>query len=467
MIVRNKISRRTLLRGAGGLSLGLPWLEAMTTGTARAATATPIKRLIFFFTPGGQIFDKWRPTGTETNFTLPSILDPLLPFQKNLLVIDGLDSLPMVDGVGQQHQRGMGALLTGRALPAGSFGFFDSPAGFPQGMSVDQVIGAKIGATTKYKTLEFGVLWPTYGGGPLPQNILSYTASQQPAPPMRDPYDAFTRLFSDIGLDAAGTTAASARSKKTRMVLDAANAEFTNLNKTASLSMDDRRRLDEHLAQIKTIATGLDAVGPLPMGGACAKPMVTQADKLDKFTTGDGGSHYTLDISDKLPAVGKLMTDMLVMAMACDLTRVATLQWTDAASRASFPFLNLPQNHHFYQHDGGFQSAECATINRWFTQQFAYLLTKLQSTPEGDHTILDSTAVVYITEIAVPPTHDYRGVPFLIAGNAGGSFKTGRYVKYDHKPHSNLLVSLQNAYWIDSNTFGDPKYCTGALTGLT
>ena len=86
---------------------------------------------------------------------------------------------------------------------------------------------------------------------PLPQNILSYTASQQPAPPMRDPYDAFTRLFSDIGLDAAGTTAASARSKKTRMVLDAANAEFTNLNKTASLSMDDRRRLDEHLAQIE------------------------------------------------------------------------------------------------------------------------------------------------------------------------------------------------------------------------
>ena len=71
MIVRNKISRRTLLRGAGGLSLGLPWLEAMTTGTARAATATPIKRLIFFFTPGGQIFDKWRPRGPRPTSRSP------------------------------------------------------------------------------------------------------------------------------------------------------------------------------------------------------------------------------------------------------------------------------------------------------------------------------------------------------------------------------------------------------------
>jgi Protein of unknown function (DUF1552) len=70
-----------------------------------------------------------------------------------------------------------------------------------------------------------------------------------------------------------------------------------------------------------------------------------------------------------MPTIGKQMIDMAVMSLACDLTRVASIQFTDAASRASFPWLGLNENHHFYQHDGGFQQQLCADISRFFVEQ--------------------------------------------------------------------------------------------------
>src|SRR5450432_906765 len=212
----HRLDRRALLGAAGGISLALPWLEALTgRSLARAATAPPPKRLIIFFSPGGVIRDQFWPTGTENSFTLPKILEPLAPYQKQLLVLDGLDSKPMVDGVGQAHAKGMGGLLTGRALPAGQYAFFDGgSAGFADGISIDHAIGEKIGTATKFKTLEFGVLWPTYGSGPLPQNVISYAAAGQPAPPMHDPYDAFTRLFSTVGQTTDEATSSAARARK-------------------------------------------------------------------------------------------------------------------------------------------------------------------------------------------------------------------------------------------------------------
>ncbi len=465
MTKRRTFSRRALLGAAGGASLAVPWLEALTgRKVAQAATMPSPQRLIVFFTPGGTIRDQFWPTGTETNFTLPYILQPLQSYQQNLLILDGIDLKPMLDGVGQAHQKGMGGLLTGRALPPGQFAFFSGGAGFPAGMSIDQAIGAQTGGATKFKTLEFGVIWPTYGSGSLPQNIISYSAAAQPAPPMADPYAAFMRLFADVGASAQQAIATAARAKKTRLVLDAATTEFSLLRPT--LGVADQRRIDEHLSRLHDIASGLDA--PTGMTNAtCLRPDLSAADSLS-YMTGDGDSHLTIaqDISARMPKIGQQMMDMMVMSFACDLTRVASIEWTDAASRASFPWLGLNENHHFYQHDGGFQQMPCATICNWFMQQLAYLVKRLAETPEGDHTLLDSTVIFVASEIADPPSHDYRRMPFMLINGSKGPFRTGRYLKFNGLPHNNLLVSLENAFNIQSATFGDPKYCTGPLTGL-
>jgi hypothetical protein len=181
------------------------------------------------------------------------------------------------------------------------------------------------------------------------------------------------------------------------------------------------------------------------------------------------------------PAIGKLQTDLLVMALACDLTRVATLQWSASTNNKPYPFLSYdagdgagPQPIVGDEHVMGHQPDTDVTawnklrvIRRWYMEQFAYLLGKLDEIPEGEGTMLDNTVVVLASEIAQGNTHSHTDAPFLLAGSAGGYFQTGRYLTYDAQPHNNLLVSLLNAMGVPATTFGDPNYCTGALSGLT
>ena len=100
-------------------------------------------------------------------------------------------------------------------------------------------------------------------------------------------------------------------------------------------------------------------------------------------------------------------------------------------------------------------------------EQFAYLLSKLEAVEEGEGTMLDNTVILLGSEIAQGNNHSHTDSPFLMAGSAGGYFQTGQYLEYGAQPHNNLLVSLLNAMGVEANTFGDPAYCTGALSGLT
>src|SRR5262245_51047865 len=124
-----RMSRRTVLRGAGGVALALPWLEAQA--------AAPPRRLITFFSPNGTIRPTWLPTGTETDFVLSPILKPLEPYQKDIVVIDGLDNGAVRTGTGDGHQKGMGGNMTGRPLLDPKDGTRYTPrAGLASGPSV-------------------------------------------------------------------------------------------------------------------------------------------------------------------------------------------------------------------------------------------------------------------------------------------------------------------------------------------
>ncbi len=141
-----------------------------------------------------------------------------------------------------------------------------------------------------------------------------------------------------------------------------------------------------------------------PTGGnpACMAPTnITEADSIT-YKTGGNEDHVTIAAaaSNRMPTIGRQMIDMAIQSFVCDLTRVATIQYTDAASRASFPWLDYNENHHFYQHDGGFQMQPCADIARFFYGEFAYLIKRLAETKEGDKTMLDSTAVLLCSEVA-------------------------------------------------------------------
>ncbi|MFI5309361.1 MAG: Tat (twin-arginine translocation) pathway signal sequence domain protein, partial [Polyangiales bacterium] len=93
---------------------------------------------------------------------------------------------------------------------------------------------------------------------------------------------------------------------------------------------------------------------------------------------------------------------------------------------------------------------------RWFATQFASLLDKLASTPEADGSgsLLDTSTVIWVKELGDSRLHDFKAVPFVIAGSGNGYWKPGRYLKLDSVPHQKLLVSLCLAMGVDVDHFG-------------
>jgi hypothetical protein len=217
--------------------------------------------------------------------------------------------------------------------------------------------------------------------------------------------------------------------------------------------------VDAHLESVRDIERRLAPAAP--PAASCAAPAMGQ--RLDPT------------VNENMPAIGKLQMDLLATALACDHTRVATLQWTHAESIQSFPWLGVTGQHHVMSHagDGDAAAQESLTkINVWYAEQLRYLLEKLAAVREGDRTLLDNTVVVWMNEVGKGNNHAHRDLPFLLAGSCGGAFRTGRFVDFMANgasgfPHNNLLVSLAQAMGLQDTTFGDPQHCTGALPSLT
>ncbi len=458
------LDRRTLLRGAFGVTIALPLLEAMVPlRRVRAAELTPAQRFLVYFKPGGTVLENWRPSGTEDNFTLGAIHQPLLPFKDRLLFLEGVDLKITQIGEGHPHSSGMGGVLTGRELPAGPYETCGGKAGFPAGPSIDQVIAEKIGQATKFRSLEVAVNWPTDqrdGGKAAPTNCIVYSGPGQAVPPAIDPKAVFDRLFTDIGADAGQLALERAKSKS---ILDTVIAEYAAL--VPRVGRDDRVRLDEHLSRIRELEMGLQA-NANEGTGACIKPDVpTPLGDPDADRQGEPGdnSQKNPSLDARMPELGKAMMDMLVMAVACDLTRVGTMQWVDSQAYNTFPFLQMFDGHHAYQHDHGYQPDALTKIDTWYMSQLGYLLQRLVDVKENGVSLLDSTSVLFTSEIQMPNSHAQDSMPFLLAG---AGFRTGRYLKYNGASHNDLLVSIQNTFGIESNTFGNPDYCSGPLPGL-
>lgn len=458
------LSRRAVLRGAGSLAIALPWLEIM--GTPRTAhAADPAKRFVTVYTPGGTVIDdgagnnRWRPTGGELDFTLSPILAPLEAVRSKLLVMDGLR---MTSAIGEQHQAGIIAWLTGTT---------QGGDGYSQGPSIDQVIATRL-APKGYSraSIQLAVRWGTGKSHGLlhPINAANYedNATFDPIPPRLDPQEIFDSFFGT--LDPTSGPQAAARLARKQSILDFVDRRYDSL--AQGLGAADKQKIDQHLTKIRELEQSLD--NGIVAGGACQVP--TRVDTSDyNPTTGldsaDDGSIVNESTDAAIPKVGTFMMDMLVMALACELSPVASLQWTDTEAKHTFPWLGLNQHHHFYQHDGGFRPVECEQIMTWYSEQHAYLLQAMDAVDMGGHTLLDESVVYFGTELAQPPTHSKADMPFLLAGGGGG-LRGGRFLRNEgiaDPSHNNLLVAILNLFGDERQTFGDPAHCTGPYAGLT
>lgn len=439
-----KLSRRQALRGTGGILLALPFLEALAPRTARADGPAP-RRFIGIYHPNGVYTPDWFPTAgsSETDFTLNQIHQPLVAWKSKLLFTSGLDMKVAVSGPGEQHQRGIGAFLTGAKLDQGTFvGNDGTKAGYALGPSIDQTLAPLIGAGTRIQSLQLGVhaLLSNVAG------VVSYRAANQPLLPQNDPRLTFQTLFQDAGTPPDEIEKLRLRR---RSVLDAVQGQLSTLKKQVSTS--DQARLDAHLTLVRELEQRLTTLPP----GTCNAP------------TDPGTLDYTREA--QIPTVTQLQMDLLVLALRCDLTRVATVMFSDAMNHISMPHLNISSDIHNLTHysDSDPQRAQVGTRDTWQAGVLATLLSNLESIQESDGSnALDHTLIFWGSDVSRGNVHAHDDMPFLLAGGGAG-FRMGRFVKWQSKNHNDLLTSIVNGFGGTATTYGASEFCEGPLANLT
>jgi Protein of unknown function (DUF1552) len=459
---KGAMSRRAVLRGAGGAVVALPLLDAMWPARKASAAASSLfrKRFVVFFSGNGIIHENWRPVGTEHDFvfhrkgaTDPHILSPLEAFKKKLIVLDGIDVPTRKMGPGANgHDKGMGHMLTGALLrvgPSGIGDFSHLPDGTAGGPSIDQAIAARLAGNARFSSLELGVVSALDTKRQLTSRMC-YRGPFEVVPPENDPAEVFRYVF--FGLAEDSQDAARLRRER-RSVLDRVREDFKRIQ--GVLGPADRRKLEAHATAIREVENALEARADGATFAACKVPAVPTLDPMDE-------KNY--------PTLGKLQMDLLALSLACDLTPVASLQWSTGQSPVRFTWLNQTESHHGLSHKADDEAAarsQLSRIDHWYGQQFNYLLTRLDAIQEGDATLLDHCAVMWVNEQGNGDQHSELDVPYVLAGSCHGAFRTGRYLKVPRHAANDLYVSLMHAMGIeDVQTFGHAEVCKGPLPGL-
>jgi hypothetical protein len=448
MTKTSDMDRRTLLRGVGGLAIALPWLEIMgDRPKAFAQSGGLAKKFIAVYTPGGTVREKWRCTGTETNFQLSPILSPLQKVKDKVIF---LRNVALKSARGEQHQAGIVSLLTGT-------GQSGSHSNYASGPSIDQVILKRASAGQAKKSLEIAVRWATGNSqGKLhPINSMNFddNASFSPIPPRLDPQQIWNDLFGQSGMVDHQVNV------RKKSILDFVDKSYVGLS--AKLGSRDKQVLEQHLTKIREME-GLLQNGMV--AGMCAQVERVNTSGYNPTAELSNGAKTATD--EAIPLVGKFMMDMIVTALSCDITSVATLQWTDTEAKHTFPWLGLNQHHHYYQHDGGYKPAELELIYTWYAKQHAYLLERLDAIAmPGGRTLLDDSVVLFGSELGHPADHSKNDMPLLLAGRGGG-LRSGRLVTYNDESHNDLLVTILRLFGENREKFGNPEFCKGPLGNL-
>ncbi|HEX2736239.1 MAG TPA: DUF1552 domain-containing protein [Polyangiaceae bacterium] len=466
-----RFSRRNLLRGGLAATAAVPLLDARRL-LGQTESATPPMRLLVVHTPNGTRNDYFWPSGSDSSYTLNEYTKPLAGFEQKLMFLKGIRHVPAVVGDngfngglnGSEHARGTGGMLTARPLSSGNFKSFMATSGWGTGISIDQQIADVLDPPTTFKTLQLGI----HVRDAEVRGRISYRGADQPVPPREDPSDVFDTLFGGAlmgtasdGSPAEDVTLARLRAQR-QSVFDLTKNELTRLEQ--HLGMEDKAKLEAHMDSIREIEKRLGGDGTTPAGS----PAVGSAG-----CTAPSGLNFDVDLNDdnSLLDTGHLQMDLAAAALACDQTRIMTLQWSYSESEHLYKFLNLDRNHHAISHDwSGTQGfTEYGQIEVWLAEQMAYLLGKLDSYPEGDGTLLDNTIVFWATEIGESTKHDLTLMPYVLAGG-GQKLRTGRLVDYGDTRHDNtkLLISLAQLMGAESITsFGDDSGAQDTLPDIT
>jgi hypothetical protein len=439
------LSRRTLLRGALGTAVALPFLEAMGASRAQAAR-DPVRRLVFISIPVGfkdaaTYRGIERPSAAGLPYTLPQVLRPLESVQSKLALVGNLENHACEGGNGDAHDRGSASLLTCRpARLSGSV--------VTNGISVDQLAAQNV-VGPPLSSIEVGVDDSMAVGKSLLSSSISWRADGTPAPKEISPARLWDRLFSDLSLSPQELALKRAQRQS---ILHYAQESAQSLR--PKLSASDRQRLDQYLTGVEELEARIRATDqcPVPLPSA-------PASRYDH--DGSLGNHDRFGVT----AHHDLMLDLIAHALACDLTRVASFMFV-SGTFADWRFLGFQDEHHLMSHYPEEYADRLDAICTWEMERLARFLEKLDSIEDVDgSTVLDNTLVFVSSEVAQGKLHNYDDLPVFLAGGGNQVTKTGQYVRAaTPQPLANLFTSMLHFAGVKEERFGTDG--TGPLDAI-
>ncbi|WP_437746848.1 DUF1552 domain-containing protein [Sorangium sp. So ce302] len=476
-------TRRTFLRAVGASLATLPFVNMLADSVARAGGEELPLKLVAVYHPHGIAAEYWamRDGDTETSFdiayencSLQPFDDPATygrSFKDRILVVEGIDHLSNANG----HDSA-GTMLTGSRIDGKK----------PLNLSLDQYLAVEkgLGADTRITSVALGVGMDGTEAG----QTLSFGAGGAPLPKIIHPVEAFNLLFAGlvVGDDPEAQARAARQRELGQSVIDFVRGDINRLR--TRLAPAEQQKLDQHLTSLRELEKQYAA--PSAGGPSCVVPPLPDASKFPSVKQYNGGEPYFDAITDA-------HVDLLAQALACGVTRFATLFMNDL-SYANNP-LGLPTDNHgsvAHTYDAspvgnngrpGAGKPETwvplAKFNRYSYSKIARLMQRLDELGA-----LDSTLIYASSDMGNPALHSTRNVPTLLAGGANGKFRMGRRIKlkadcpadapwcgeadatFTPVTNSRVLVSIAQAFGVEIESFGsqpDPALTTGALSELT
>jgi hypothetical protein len=437
-----RFSRRSFLARAiaTGALMDLPFI-------GRAEAAAPLN-VVIVYVPDGIVPSLWFPTGTETNFTLPAMAEPLGAIKSDCVFLQGLS---MYAGE-PTHPGGTKKVITATG---------------PQ--SLDVVLGQKLKGSAPFDAVQLGVA-STFEDG---SGSISYIGPGQQVKPDDNPLNVFDRLFSGVKPTAGAPMmmGPDLGARQRQSVLDAIKGDLSSLQ--MKLGGTEKVRLDNHMQFLRDIEAR--ASGLVTPGVACDVKSFNKGGF--QVPANDYNYPKIYHKPENFPLVGQLQMDLIVLALSCNLTRAMTLMWSHAVSPTKIASLGTNLGNHDSSHYGSNATSDNARqfvlYRRWFMERFVSLVQAMKKTPYGDGTLLDSTVMLMCSDIGDGDLHEHKNVPFLVAGGSKTGLKGGRYLDFTGKgqggqneTHAKLLVSIARAVGVPLDSFGYTAMGTGPLPGL-
>lgn len=435
---RTILDRRTLLRGAvGGVSVGiaLPAFEAMF-GTGRQAfgQTASIRRLGLWFWGNGIKMPQWRPTTVGPNWTPAPGTMPLAAdgIKEYVNIVTGVD---VKSGNLRGHHSALTALFSGTEVLPQDHPNSNYRSTFQQA-SLDQQLAKELAPTTKFRSLEVGISNKVVGGEGTTLQYLSHNGPDSPNPAEYDAGKVFDRVFAGVATTpgGGGPSVTDVTVALRKSVLDGVKMDITRLQ--GRIGAADKQRLEQHLTNIRSIEQRIGTSTTVMPPASCGSQTRPKA-------VGDTRAKEDLVLRNQL------MSDLLAVTLACDLTRIFSVQFTGSVGFTVFSQADaaITSGHHDLTHNEGGDQPQCQKTDVFTMQQLAYLLTKLKNTADSDgKTILDNVVILGSTDVADGKSHSNTDYPIVVAGGGSGYLKKpGVHYKGARENTSNVLLTVMRA----------------------